>query len=316
LTVYDEKCNQSNRNQPKIRKEKKEMKRILALTLIMILALGAFVGCGAKDSETATDETTSNAATEVTGTVITAGSTSVQPLSEELAKAFMNANPGITIEVQGGGSGQGIKAIQEKIADFGAISREVKEEEKASVVDQYVIAKDGVAVVVNPATNIDNLTIEQIKKIYTGEIKNWKEVGGDDAPITVISREEGSGTRGAFTEITKVTTKDAAGKDVDSTTQDALVQGSTGAVMQTVSTTPNTIGYVSLGSLSDSVKAVKVEDVAPSTETVLSGEYKISRPFMYITGGELSEAAQMYVDFVMSAEGQKIVEDNGFIPVQ
>ena len=292
------------------------MKKVLAITLIMILALTAFVGCGADSSDTAADETASGAATEVTGTVITAGSTSVQPLSEELAKAFMDANPGITVEVQGGGSGQGIKAIQEKIADFGAISREVKDEEKASVVDQYVIAKDGVAVIVNPATKVDNLTLEQIQKIYTGEIKNWKEVGGDDAPITVISREEGSGTRGAFTEITKVMTKDSAGKEIDNTTKDALVQGSTGAVMQTVSSTPNTIGYVSLGSLTDAVIAVKVEDVAPTTETVLSGEYKISRPFIYTTGGELSEAAQMYVDFVMSAEGQKVVEENGFIPVQ
>lgn len=292
------------------------MKKILAITLVMILALTAFVGCGANSSDTAADEAASGAAAEVTGTVITAGSTSVQPLSEELAKAFMDANPGITVEVQGGGSGQGIKAIQEKIADFGAISREVKDEEKSSVVDQYVIAKDGVAVIVNPDAKVDNLTIEQIKKIYTGEIKNWKEVGGDDAPITVVSREEGSGTRGAFTEITKVTSKDAAGKEIDSTTKDALVQGSTGAVMQTVSTTPNTIGYVSLGSLTDSVKTVKVEDVVPSKETVLSGEYKISRPFIYTTGGELSEAAQMFVDFIMSAEGQKIVEENGFIPVQ
>ena len=228
----------------------------------------------------------------------------------------MDANPGITVEVQGGGSGQGIKAIQEKIADLGALSREVKEEEKESVAKEFVIAKDGVAVIVNPATKIDNLALDQIRKIYTGEIKNWKEVGGDDAPIVVVSREEGSGTRGAFTEITKVMTKDAAGKEVDNTTKDALVQGSTGAVMQTVATTPNTIGYVSLGSLSDTVKALKVENVEPSTETVLSGEYKISRPFLYVTSGDLSEAAQMYVDFVMSPEGQKIVEENGYISVQ
>ncbi|HVI41069.1 MAG TPA: substrate-binding domain-containing protein, partial [Anaerovoracaceae bacterium] len=151
--------------------------------------------------------------------------------------------------------------------------------------------------------------------IYTGQIKNWKEVGGADAPIVVVSREEGSGTRGAFTEITKVLTKDAAGKETDGTTADALVQGSTGAVMQTVATTPNTIGYVSLGSLSDTVKAVDVEGVTPSTETVLSGEYKISRPFIYITGGELTEAAQKYIDFVMSADGQALVEENGFIKV-
>ncbi len=288
------------------------MKKILSIALVLILSLGALAGCGAKE-EAAEPEAT---ATEITGTVVTAGSTSVQPLSEELAAAFMDVNPGITVEVQGGGSGQGIKAIAEKIADFGALSRNVKDEEKASVTEEFVIAKDGVAVVVNPASTVENLTIEQIKQIYIGEITNWSEVGGDDAPIVVVSREEGSGTRGAFTEITKVTEKNEAGEEVDSTTKDALVQGSTGAVMQTVATTPNTIGYVSLGSLGDTVKAVKVEDVAPTTETVLSGEYKISRPFLYVIGGELTEASQMYIDFVMSAEGQAIVEESGFIPVQ
>lgn len=286
-------------------------KKVLSIALISILALGAFTGCGKTDGSQ--DAGTS---TEATGSVVTAGSTSVQPLSEELAAAFMDANPGITVEVQGGGSGQGIKAVQEKIADLGALSREVKDEEKASVTTEYVIAKDGVAVIVNPETNVENLTIEQIKKIYTGEITNWNEVGGDDAKIVVVSREEGSGTRGAFTEITKVTEKDAAGQEIDGTTKDALVQGSSGAVLQTVATTPNTIGYVSLGSLADTVKALNVENVAPTTETVLSGEYKISRPFLYAAGGELSEAAQKYIDFVMSAEGQKIVEESGFIPVQ
>lgn len=290
------------------------MKKFLAISLVIILALGAFAGCGAQDSETG--EGGDSGAAEVTGTVVTAGSTSVQPLSEELAAVFMDANPGITVEVQGGGSGQGIKAIQEKIADIGALSRELKDEEKSSVAEDFVIAKDGVAVVVNPASTVEDLTIEQIKKIYTGEITNWSEVGGEDAPIVVVSREEGSGTRGAFTEITKVAGKNEAGEEVDNTTKDALVQGSTGAVMQTVATTPNTIGYVSLGSLTDTVKALKVEGAVPTAETVLSGEYKISRPFNYVTGGELSEAAQMYIDFVMSPEGQAIVEDNGFIPVK
>ena len=182
------------------------MKKILAIALIMILALGTFAGCGSNEETPAPD------ATEVTGTVVTAGSTSVQPLSEELAAAFMDANPGITVEVQGGGSGQGIKAIAEKIADFGALSRNVKDEEKASVAEEFVIAKDGVAVVVNPESTIENLTIEQIKKIYIGEITNWREVGGEDAPIVVVSREEGSGTRGAFTEITKVLSKNDAGE--------------------------------------------------------------------------------------------------------
>ncbi|MBP6492504.1 MAG: phosphate ABC transporter substrate-binding protein PstS family protein [Clostridia bacterium] len=286
------------------------MKKILSIAIVTILALGTLAGCGAKES------TTDGGTSEVSGTVVTAGSTSVQPLSEELAAAFMDANPEINVEVQGGGSGQGIKAITEKIADFGALSRGVKDEEKASVTEEYIIAKDGVAVIVNTESSVENLTIEQIKKIYTGEITNWSEVGGDDAKIVVVSREEGSGTRGAFTEITGVTAKNEAGEEIDSTTKEALVQGSTGAVMQTVASTPNTIGYVSLGSLGDTVKTLSVEDVAPTTETVLSGEYKISRPFIYAAGGELTEAAQLYIDFIMSAEGQMIVEESGFIPVQ
>ena len=167
------------------------MKRIALITLVMILAAGALAGCGAKE-----ESGDSGTGTEVTGNVVTAGSTSVQPLSEELAAVFMDENEGITVEVQGGGSGQGMKAIQEKIADFGALSRNVKDEEKSAVVKEYVIAKDGVAVIVNPESKVENLTIEQIKKIYTGEIKNWSEVGGEDAPIVVVSREEGSGTRG------------------------------------------------------------------------------------------------------------------------
>lgn len=288
------------------------MKKLLALTLVIILALGAFAACGAQEEGT---EDPGNGEAEVTGTVVTAGSTSVQPVSEELAAAFMDANPGITVEVQGGGSGQGIKAIREKIADFGALSRKVKDEEKEAVTEEFIIAKDGVAVVVNPESTITDLTVEQIKKIYVGEITNWKEVGGEDAPIVVVSREEGSGTRGAFTEITKITEKNEAGEEMDNTTKDALIQGSTGAIMQTVATTPNTIGYVSLGSLSDTVKTVKVEGVEPTAETVLAGEYKISRPFLYVAGGELTEAAQLFIDFVLGEEGQAIVEEIGFIRV-
>ncbi len=285
------------------------MKKIFAIALVTVLALGALAGCGKQGGS-------ADSGNAITGTVVTAGSTSVQPLSEELAAVFMDENPGITIEVQGGGSGQGIKAIQEKIADFGALSREVKEEEKAAVAQEYVIAKDGVAVIVNRDSKVEELTLEQIKKIYTGEITNWKDVGGVDASIVVVSREEGSGTRGAFTEITKVAGKNEAGVEVDNTTKNSLVQGSTGAVMQTVATTPNTIGYVSLGSLSDTVKAVKVEGVAPTEETVLSGEYKISRPFLYVAGGEPSEAAKLFIDFILSEEGQKIVEESGFVPVK
>lgn len=284
------------------------MKKIASIAVVMILALGTLAGCGGNAGDT-------GSGSETSGTVVIAGSTSVQPLSEELADVFMDENPGISVEVQGGGSGQGIKAIKEKIADFGALSRNVKEEEKADVTEEIIIAKDGVAVIVNSESKIGNLTLEQIKKIFTGEISNWSEVGGENAAIVVVSREEGSGTRGAFTEITKVLEKNEAGEEIDNTTKEALVQGSTGAVMQTVATTPNTIGYVSLGSLGDTVKTVDVEGVTPGEETVLSGEYKISRPFLYVTGEELTEAAQLFIDFILSEEGQAIVRESGFIPV-
>jgi len=284
-------------------------KKSLVIGLITAMTLTvALSGCG---DNTQTEGNNG----ELSGTVVIAGSTSVQPLSEELAEAFMDKNKNVSVEVQGGGSGQGIKAIEQVIADFGALSREVKEEEKSEVKTETIIAKDGVAAVVNPECTVKDLTLDQIQKIYTGEIKNWKEVGGEDAEIVVVTREEGSGTRGAFTEITKVLSKDENGKEIDNTIAQAIVQPSTGAVKQTVATTPNSIGYVSLGSLDDTVKAVSVEGVDPSSDTVVDGSYKISRPFIYVTGAELSEAAQAYVDFVMSEEGQAIVAEE-FIPVK
>ncbi len=286
------------------------MKKITAIILAALLVMGILAGCGRQS-----DGDGGNGA-EISGTVVTAGSTSVQPLSEELAAAFMDIYPGILVEIQGGGSGQGIKAIQEKIADFGALSRNVKDGEKEAAQQEYIIAKDGVAVIVNSGSKVENLSLEQIKKIFTGEITNWSEVGGDDAKIVVVSREEGSGTRGAFTEIIGVTAKNEAGVEIDGTTKNALVQGSTGAVKQTVASTPNTIGYVSIGALGDTIKAVKVEGAEPTEEAVLSGEYKISRPFLYVAGGELSETAQLFLDFILSEEGQAIVEEFGFIPVQ
>jgi phosphate transport system substrate-binding protein len=281
------------------------MKKILIIALTLALALGTLTACGAK---------TEPVANELTGKVVVAGSTSVQPLSEELAAAFMDANPGVSVEIQGGGSGVGIKAAQEKIADFGASSRDLKDEEKATIANEYVIAKDGIAIILDPANTVSDLTLDQIKQIFTGKITNWKEVGGADAAIVVVSREEGSGTRGAFIEITKVSENDAAGTAVDNTTKDALVQPSTGAVKQTVASTPNTIGYASIGALDDTVKAIKVEGIDATEANVLSGDYKVSRPFLYLSNGELSPAAQAFLDFILSVEGQTIVGMD-YIPV-
>lgn len=275
---------------------------------VLVASLG-LAGCGGSD-DSGSGSGSGDSGSAASGSVVIAGSTSVQPLSEAMSEVYMEENPDVTVEVQGGGSGQGIKSIEDGIADIGSLSREVGEDEKGSISEEYVIAKDGVAVIVNADVNVDDLSLEQIKGIYTGEITNWSEVGGDDAEITVVSREEGSGTRGAFTEITGVTVD-----DVDNTTKDALVQPSTGAVKETVSTTPNSIGYVSLGSLDDSVKVLTVEGVEATSENVVSGDYKIQRPFVYVVGSEVSETAQAFIDFAMSDEGQKIVEENDFIPV-
>ena len=180
--------------------------------------------------------------------------------------------------------------------------------------ETYVIAKDGIAVVVNPDCEMEDLTLEQVKKIFIGEITNWSEIGGADADIVPVTREEGSGTRGAFVEITKVEDKDASGEKVDRTTADALVQPSTGAVKQTVANTPNSIGYISLGALDDTVKPVTIEGVDATDANILAGSYKIARPFLYITKGELSEVTQTYIDYVLD-EGQEIVKEE-FISVK
>jgi phosphate transport system substrate-binding protein len=289
------------------------------MTLMLILALIALGAAACKASDGAEGDGGANDAdvdnTPEAVTVVVAGSTSVQPLSEMLAETYMADHPEVSIEIQGGGSGQGVKAIEEKIADFGALSRELKPEEESIAAKQFVIAKDGIAIIVNSETSVSDIAIEQLKKIYTGEITNWSEVGGANKAINVVTREEGSGTRSAFGELTGVLGKDANGEEVDNTVASAIVQSSTGGVLEIVSGTPDSIGFISLGSLDDSVKALKVEGVQASTATVISGEYKISRPFLYIAGSNLSAGAQAFVDFILSAEGQSIVEEAGYIAV-
>lgn len=287
------------------------MKRKLQMRLFAAVALAVCLctaGCGGGgDSEdTETGERS----------IIIAGSTSVQPLSEMLAEAYMEQNRGVEIEVQGGGSGQGIKAIETNIAHIGSLSRGIKDEEKAAIGREYTIAREGIAVVVNPEVKVDDLSLEQIRDIYNGTIRNWKEVGGRDGLITVVTREEGSGTRGSFTELAGLIETDHEGRERDRTTKDALVQPSTGAVRETVLKTPDSIGYISLGILDERIKALRVEGTKPSAETVLSGDYKLQRPFIYVTGSRISEETRKYLDFVMSPEGQDIAAENGFIPVK
>ncbi|MBO8129056.1 MAG: phosphate ABC transporter substrate-binding protein [Peptococcaceae bacterium] len=235
-----------------------------------------------------------------------AGSTSVQPLSEELAKAFMEKNPGISINVQGGGSSQGIKAASQGIADIGAASRHLEESEKGMGLTVTQIALDGIALIVHPDNPVNNLTLEQVEGIFTGKITTWDEVGTGSGPITVVTREAGSGTRGAFEEMVL----GEGGKITDN----AIVQASNGGVSKTVAEDELAIGYVSFGYITDDVKAVNINGVEPTPENVKSGNYALVRPFNYLTKGEPQGLVKKYIDFVLSPEGQEIVAKD-YVPV-
>lgn len=240
-------------------------------------------------------------AAHLKGTIHVVGSTSVQPLAEELAQAFMAKNPGVKIFVQGGGSGAGITSAIKGTADIGNSSRELKPEEAVTGIHETVIAKDGIAVIVHPANSVKNLTVEEIKKIYLGEINNWKEVGGPNLSIVLVNREAGSGTRSAFEEL-------VIGKKAGKMSNKTLVQASTGAVQQTVAITKEAIGYVSLGSLDPkAVKALLVNGVEASEQNINNKTYKLWRPFLMLTKTAPKGATKAFIDWILSAEGQAIV---------
>jgi len=282
----------------------------LMLVLVGLLAMGLVAGCGG-DNEPAPapdggEEQQPSEQSELSGSLQIAGSTSVQPLSEELATAFMDKYPQVTINVAGGGSGAGIKAAQEASADIGAASRALKAEEEGTVV-ATAIAYDGIAVVVHPSNPVSEITMEQIKQVFAGEITNWSELGGADAPITIYNREEGSGTRGAFTEI-------VLGEETPITDK-AIIQNSNGAMRTAAAGDPNGIAYISFGYLNDEVKPLKVDGVEPTVDNVKNGSYKISRPFLYLTHDEPAGLTKAYMDFVLGDEGQAIVAEE-FITVK
>jgi phosphate transport system substrate-binding protein len=270
--------------------------------LCILLGVLLVVGCSKSTEQKQGNDQNGS----ISGNIQLAGSTSVQPLAEELAGLFMEQYPEVKIDVQGGGSSAGIKAASDGIADIGMASRELKDEEKDLGLNATVIAKDGIAVIVNPTNKVGDLTLENIKKIFTGEIANWKEIGGADAAIVVVNREEGSGTRGAFEEL-------VLGKETKFTDK-AAIQNSTGSVRTAVASDPNAIGYVSMGALEKSVKAVKVGGIEINSNNVVNGTYKISRPFLFLTKGEPKDLTKKFIDLILSDEGQKIVEED-FVPI-
>ena len=285
------------------------MKKFLTLALTAVMALSLLTACGSKNDNSADTNTDgSNTETTLSGTVSTDGSTSMEKVINSLGESFMAMNKDVKFTYNPTGSGSGIQAVSEDRCDIGLSSRALKDDEKASGLVETVVALDGIAIVVNPENPVSDLDIDTIAKIYTGEITNWKEVGGEDMEIYVVGREDGSGTRDAFESVT----------GVGENAKYASMQTSTGAAKTTVATTPGAIGYVSFDSVDDTVKALKVGGVAISDATIKDGTYTLQRPFVMVTkeGTTLSDAAQAFLDFVLSDEGQAICTLVGLVAIQ
>ena len=279
------------------------MKKLISGVTALLVVLGLFAGCSNGGDEPANDN---KAETEISGTVSTDGSTSMEKVIGYLSEAYSEENPNVKVTYNPTGSGAGIQAVSEDRCDIGLSSRDLKEDE-AKTLDAKVVAIDGIAMVVNPENTVSDLTIDQIAKLYKGEITNWSEVGGADAPVVLIGREAASGTRDGFESITD--TKDACAYAQELT--------STGDVIQTVASNPNAIGYASLAAVKDTVRALKVEGVNPTTETIQDGSYKIQRDFNIVTkkGKELTGAAKAFYDFATSKEADSLIEKAGAVPV-
>ena len=282
------------------------MKKFLTLALTAVMALSLLPACGSKNDNSADTNTDgSNTETTLSGTVSTDGSTSMEKVINSLGESFMAMNKDVKFTYNPTGSGSGIQAVSEGRCDIGLSSRALKDDEKASGLVETVVALDGIAIVVNPENPVSDLDIDPIAKIYTGEITNWKDVGGNDAEIVLIGREAGSGTRDGFESITD--TKDACQYRQELT--------STGDVINTVSQNPDAIGYASLSAVGDSVKALTVGGVEATEATVKDGSYVVQRPFVLVTkeGTELSPAAQAFFDYALSADAASIIAAAGAV---
>ena len=315
---------------------KKNRKAILAMITTAVLAAGALAGCGSASgntteaagteagttastaadtsadttadtttAETAADET----AADLSGSISMVGSTSMEKFANALSEAFMEKYPDVTVSAQFVGSGAGVEAVLNGTADIGNSSRNLKDEEKEKGAVENIVAIDGIAVVVDPANGVADLTREQLADVYTGKINNWKDLGGSDAPIVVVGRESGSGTRGAFEELLGLEDACKYSNELDST----------GAVMAKVASTPGSIGYVSLDVLDDTVKALNLEGAEPTEENIKAGSYFLSRPFVMATKGDLSqqsELVQALFAYLQSDEGAELVKSVGLITVE
>ena len=278
---------------------KKSGLKKIAVIAAAILMMGTLTACGS-DAEASGNG--------LSGSVTMAGSTSMEKLANAAAESFMAANPGVTVTAEFTGSSAGVEAVTAGSVDIGNASRELKDSEKEAGVVENIVAIDGIAVVVDPANTVASLTKQQLTDIYTGAVKNWSEVGGEDSVIIVVGREAGSGTRGAFEELLEVEDACAYANELDST----------GAVMAKVASTPGAIGYVSLDVIDDSVIAVALDGVEPTVENIKGGTYFLSRPFVMATKGEISaqnEAVQAWFNYLASEEGKEVITAVGLITV-
>ena len=268
----------------------KKRSLLLLLSIFAVIVPLVFSGCTGSGQQTITE----------------AGSTTVQPLAEKCAQAFMSENPNVSITIQGGGSSVGVKSADDGTVDIGAASREIKDSEPPLV--KHLLAKDGIAIACNPSNSVTGLTKEQVKEIYAGNITRWSDVGGPDEDIHVVAREEGSGTRAAFEEM-------VMGEDT-LITQTAILQPSNGALRTTVSSDPMAIGFLSFGYLDGSVKSLSVDGVEGTKVNALNGTYPIVRPLYFLTKEQPTGIVKEYIDFCLGPEGQKIAEEEGYIPVK
>ena len=284
------------------------MKKFIALLLAAVLTL-ALAACGSKNdtntNDNSNDTNNDNAPAAVTGTVATDGSTSMEKVIGALSESFMANNADATVTYNPTGSGSGITAVQEGTCDIGLSSRALKDEEKAAGLKETVLAYDGIAIIVHPDNPVSDLTIEQIAQLYTGELTNWKDVGGNDAEVVLIGREAASGTRDGFESITGTKEKCQYRQELTST----------GDVITAVSQNPDAIGYASLASIKDSVKALNVDGVTPSEATVKDGSYKVQRPFVLVTveGKALTPVAQAFFDYATSPDAAAIIAKAGAV---
>ena len=289
---------------------KKKITKTLGILAAATLLMGSFAGCGnstTTEEKGASNDTTAEAsennkdAESLSGTISLAGSTSMEKVCESLMEGFMEKYPDITVTTEYTGSGAGLEALAAGSIDIGNSSRHVKEEESSNGLVENVIALDGIAVIVDVGNSTVELTSDQLAQIYKGELTNWSELGGDDEAIVVIGRESGSGTRDAFEELLEVADECKYAQELDST----------GAVLAKVASTPGAIGYVSLDVVDDTVNTIVLDGSAPTEEEILAGNYKLSRPFVMATKGEIrsqSDLVQTWFDYINSAEGQEIIK--------